>query len=194
MKVSLLGHSWERVKSGFIEANRRHPAEPETCTPRYTSANQRNGGELSVGSMESQEGELHTYSYWAVSLQCRTTTDCSRHLGVWKRLENTSECFLAMGRVLAMPRHSELPFLEGQTPTPLIPFHSYQVCARQMRNAGASTNNNKSWILTFHIRTSPRKPSVSCDTPCGPWRACLLGAFLASDTYHYSLSGLPLLP
>lgn len=104
---------------------------------------------------------------------------------VWKTLENTSGCFLAVARVLTLPHHSDLPFLEGQALTPLVPFPSYprlqsRVCVKRGRNAGALTNTDTSRLLTFHPRTSPGRPPELRDTPGAPWRACLLWAFLST--------------
>lgn len=48
--------------------------------------------------------------------------------------------------------------------------------AKQIRNAGASADNNKNRILTFHIRSSPSGSPMLHDAPCGPSGACLLWA------------------
>ena len=102
-------------------------------------------------SLESQGGELHSYGHRAVALDCGTSVDCSKGLGMCERAWRTLPSLLAVVRVPTMHDYSDLLFLEEQTLLLLTPCLRSQVCAKQIRNPGASANIIK---VEFSLSTS----------------------------------------
>lgn len=140
----------------------------------YTNGNQKNGGN-SLWSLESQGGELHSYGHRAVALDCGASVDCSKGLGMCERAWRTLPSLLAVVRVPTMHDYSDLLFLEEQTLLLLTPCLRSQVCAKQIRNPGASANIIKA---EFSLSTSEWAPGLP-GTPVVP-----RGPAFSAFSYH----------
>lgn len=127
---------------------------------------------LSLGSMQVRKGN-HTQT---AAEQCSFIAGpLSIVHSIWARVKEPGEHFQVFSGCQESVHHV-LPFrpslfgrANSYTTHPCSFFPpSQEPSAKQMTNAGTSTNNNRSPILTFHISSSPRRPPVSYDSHCGP--------------------------